>query len=140
MRVWIDRNKIDSILHNLVSNALKYTPDGGRVSIHLDNNGTHWFLKVADTGIGISSNDQKRLFKHLFRGNNAVNLQITGSGIGLVHTYRLVKRHQGEITVNSKENEGTVFNLRFPIDSKKYIHHTEGTVSSSPKKFVINAP
>ena len=125
LKVWIDRNKIDSIIHNFVSNALKYTPEGGRVSIRLHNNRTHWFLKIADTGIGISSSDQKKLFKHLFRGENAVNLQITGSGIGLVHTYKLIKRHQGEITVNSKENEGTTFNLRFPIDSKKYIRHTE---------------
>ena len=140
LKVWIDRNKIDSILHNLVSNALKYTPNGGQVSIRLHNNGTHWFLKVADTGIGISPKDQKRLFKHLFRGENAVNLQITGSGIGLVHTYKLIRRHQGEITVSSKENEGTTFSLRFPIDSKKYIHHTEDTVSSNPKKLVINAP
>ena len=140
LKVWIDRNKIDSILHNLVSNALKYTSNGGHVSIRLQNNGTHWFLKVSDTGIGISPKDQKRLFKHLFRGENAVNLQITGSGIGLVHTYKMIKRHQGEITVSSKENEGTTFSLRFPIDSKKYIHHTEEAVSSKQKSFIINAP
>ena len=140
LKVWIDRNKIDSILHNLVSNALKYTPNGGHVSIRLHNNGTHWFLKVTDTGIGISPKDQKRLFKHLFRGDNAINQQITGSGIGLVHTYKLIKRHQGAITVNSKENEGTTFSLRFPIDSKKYIHHTEDAVSSNPKKPAINTP
>lgn len=138
LTAWIDRNKIDSILHNLVSNALKYTPDNGSVSICLQNNATHWLLNISDTGIGISANDQKRLFKHLFRGNNAINLQITGSGIGLVHTYKLIKRHQGEITVTSKENEGTTFSLRFPIDSKKYIHHSEPSIQPTANNFIYD--
>ena len=122
--IWIDCNKIDSILHNLVSNALKYTPEGGQVSITVQINEKHWFLSVADTGIGISNNDQKKLFKHLFRGDNAINLRITGTGIGLLQTYKLIKRHQGKVHVTSKEGEGTTFKLRFPIRHKKYRQQT----------------
>ena len=70
LNAWIDRNKIDSILHNLISNALKYTPNGGTVSVILQNNTKYWFIEIADTGIGISSKDQKKLFKRLFRGEN----------------------------------------------------------------------
>lgn len=125
LEAWIDRNKLDSIIHNLVSNALKYTPDGGEVKVKVNGNKHHWFLKIADTGIGISAEDQKKMFKHLFRGNNAVNLQVTGTGIGMLQTYKLVKRHLGKITVTSKENLGTTFRLRFPIDNKHYKHHTE---------------
>lgn len=117
---WIDRNKTDSILHNLVSNALKYTPAGGEVCVKVYGNQIHWFLRISDTGIGISTEDQKKMFKHLFRGDNAVNLQITGTGIGMLQTYQLVKRHYGDITVNSKENKGTTFQLRFPINDKRY--------------------
>ena len=125
LNAWIDRNKIDSILHNLISNALKYTPNGGTVSVILQNNTKYWFIEIADTGIGISSKDQKKLFKRLFRGENAVNLQITGTGIGLLQTYKLIKRHQGKISVTSKENEGTTFYLSFPIDNGKYIRSQE---------------
>lgn len=119
-KVWIDRNKIDSILHNLVSNALKYTPEGGQVTITAQVSGKHWFVSIADTGIGISSDDQKKLFKRLFRGDNAVNLRITGTGIGLLQTYKLIKRHQGKVHVTSKEGLGTTFKLRFPIQHKKF--------------------
>ena len=118
--VWIDCNKIDSILHNLISNALKYTPEGGQVSVTLQVSGKHWSLYISDTGIGISNSDQKKLFKHLFRGDNAINLRITGTGIGLLQTYKLIKRHQGKVQVTSKEGLGTTFKLRFPIQHKKF--------------------
>lgn len=121
VNAWIDRNKIDSIIHNLTSNAFKYTPEGGTITIQLQNTATEWTLTISDTGIGISSSDQKKIFTQLFRGENAINQQITGAGIGMLQTYRLVKRHMGKISVSSKENEGTTFHLRFPIDSKKYI-------------------
>ena len=121
---WIDVNKMDSILHNLLSNAIKYTPEGGQVKVTLRSNNTHWTVDVSDTGIGISASDQKKMFKQLFRGQNAINQRITGTGIGMLQTYRLVKRHLGKITVHSTENEGTTFHLRFPMDNRKYIHHT----------------
>ena len=124
LEAWIDRNKLDSIIHNIISNALKYTPENGEIKICLRHNKNHWYLNISDTGIGISSDDQKRIFKHLFRGDNAINLQITGTGIGLLQTYKLVKRHLGKITVESQEGNGTTFYLRFPIDNKKYKHHT----------------
>ena len=137
-QVWIDRNKIDSIIHNLTSNALKYTPEGGQISIQLDKNLSEWSLTISDTGIGISSADQKKMFKHLFRGENAINQRITGAGIGMLQTYRLVKQHMGKITVHSKENEGTTFRICFPIQHKKYIQQTIQTESPIPS--VIGTP
>ena len=125
LEAWIDRNKLDSIIHNLVSNALKYTPEGGKIKVRVSHNKSHWFLKIADTGIGISTEDQKKMFKRLFRGDNAVNLQITGTGIGMLQTYKLVKRHKGKISVTSKENEGSIFRLRFPINDRQYKPHVE---------------
>ncbi len=125
LEAWIDRNKLDSIIHNLVSNALKYTPEEGKIKVRVSRNKSHWFLKIADTGIGISAEDQKKMFKSLFRGDNAVNLQITGTGIGMLQTYKLVKRHKGKISVTSKENEGSIFRLRFPINDRRYKPHVE---------------
>lgn len=120
--VWLDRTKMDSIIRNLMTNALKYTQQGGSIKVQILKNKTHWFLNIMDTGIGIPSNDQKKMFKHLFRGNNATNLQITGSGIGMMLTFRLIKNHAGKISMWSKENVGTTFKLTFPIKSRKYNH------------------
>ena len=131
LETWIDRNKIDSIIHNLVSNALKYTPEGGQVTIQLKGTSSEWMLQICDTGIGIPAADQKKMFKHLFRGKNAINQRITGTGIGMLQTYRLVKRHLGKISVTSKENVGTTFLLRFPTDSSQYIRQAETAVEDN---------
>ena len=131
LEAWIDRNKIDSIIHNLVSNALKYTPEGGQVTIQLKGTSSEWMLQICDTGIGIPTADQKKMFKHLFRGKNSINQRITGTGIGMLQTYRLVKRHLGKISVTSKENVGTTFLLRFPTDSSQYIRQAETAVEDN---------
>jgi len=138
LNAWIDRNKIDSILHNLLSNALKYTPEGGKVNVLLEHHRSEWVLTISDTGIGIPAGDQKKMFKHLFRGENAVNQRITGTGIGMLQTYRLIKRHQGKVAMTSKENEGTTFHLRFPTDSKKYIHERSSRLEEPPRQTVGN--
>jgi len=126
LEVWIDQNKIDSILQNLLSNALEYTPKGGSVTIETDHNKNRWILTIKDTGIGIPKEDQKKLFKFLFRGKNATNQLITGSGVGMLLTYRLIKNHEGKISFSSTENVGTTFQLSFPIQSEHYQYRNEG--------------
>lgn len=126
LEVWIDQNKIDSILQNLLSNALKYTPKGGSVTIETEHNKNRWILTIKDTGIGIPKEDQKKLFKFLFRGKNATNQLITGSGVGMLLTYRLIKNHEGKISFSSTENVGTTFQLSFPIQSEHYQYRNEG--------------
>lgn len=126
LEVWIDQNKIDSILQNLLSNALKYTPKGGSVTIETDHNKNRWILTIKDTGIGIPKEDQKKLFKFLFRGKNATNQLITGSGVGMLLTYRFIKNHEGKISFSSTENVGTTFQLSFPIQSEHYQYRNEG--------------
>lgn len=120
LSVWIDISKMDSILRNLLSNALKYTPQGGSVSMKADTNKNTWMLTISDTGIGMNKEEQKKLFKYLFRGHNATNQTNTGCGIGMLLTYRLIENHEGKITFNSTENVGTSFQLSFPIKSKNY--------------------
>ena len=131
VEVWIDRNKIDSIVYNLTGNALKYTGENGEVTLQLQHTSQHWTLRISDTGIGISASDQKKLFKELFRGENAINQHITGIGIGMLQTHRLVKRHQGKISVSSKVNEGTTFHLQFPTDHRDFIHEDKTMVETS---------
>lgn len=123
--VWIDTSKMDSILRNLLSNALKYTPQGGRVSLKAENNKNTWTLFLSDTGIGMNKEDQKKLFKYLFRGYNTANQTTTGCGIGMLLTYRLIENHEGKISFTSTENVGTTFQLTFPIRSKNYQYKKE---------------
>ena len=78
MNTWLDKDKMDSILKNLISNALKYTPEGGSVHIYTAETEDYWSVEVKDTGIGIPSSEQKKLFKIHFRGSNAINSKVTG--------------------------------------------------------------
>ena len=128
--VWIDTSKMDSILRNLLSNALKYTPQGGRVSLKAESNKNTWTLFLSDTGIGMNKEDQKKLFKYLFRGYNTANQTTTGCGIGMLLTYRLIENHEGKISFTSTENVGTTFQLTFPIRSKNYQYKKEENEST----------
>ena len=114
LNVWFDSDKMGSILKNILSNALKYTPENGSVCICACEEGDTWSIEVKDTGIGIPSSEQKKLFRNCFRGSNVVNLKVTGSGIGLMLVYKLVKLHKGKIHIQSVEHQGTCVQITFP--------------------------
>ena len=120
LNVWFDKEKMESILKNVISNALKYTPENGNVLLYVSENSDTWSIEVKDTGIGIPANEQKKLFKLHFRGSNAINSKITGSGIGLMLVWKLVHLHNGKITLNSVENQGSVIKMTFPKGNKSY--------------------
>ena len=112
--VWFDKEKMDSITKNLISNAIKYTPAQGEVHITAHQDKDSWSLEITDTGIGIPAKEQKKLFKLHFRGSNAINAKITGSGIGLMLVWKLVRIHKGKISMESVENKGTHVKVTFP--------------------------
>ena len=112
--VWFDKEKMDSITKNLISNAIKYTPAHGEVHIIPRHDKDNWSLEITDTGIGIPAKEQKKLFKLHFRGSNAINAKITGSGIGLMLVWKLVRIHKGKISIESVENKGTRVKVIFP--------------------------
>ena len=78
LKVWFDKEKMDSILKNLLSNAMKYTPEYGAVGVSVQETKDTWRLEVKDTGIGIASKEHNKLFKMHFRGANAINSKIVG--------------------------------------------------------------
>ncbi len=120
LNVWIDKEKMDSILKNIISNALKYTPENGSVHIYASETNDSWNVEVNDTGIGIPANEQKKLFKIHFRGSNAINSKVTGSGIGLMLVWKLVHLHKGKINLSSVEHQGSSIKISFPKDSKHF--------------------
>ena len=122
LNVWFDKDKMDSILKNLISNALKYTPENGIVSVSISETKDSWKLEVKDTGIGIPANEQNKLLKMHFRGTNAINAKITGSGIGLKLVDKLVHLHSGKINIESVEQQGTTITVVFPKGNKHFRH------------------
>ena len=119
LNAWFDKEKMDSILKNIISNALKYTPENGSVIIEVIENQNDWSVAVKDTGIGVPSSEVKNLFKIHFRGSNAINSKVVGSGIGLMLVWKLVKQHNGKISFKSKEHHGSTVTVTFPKDSKQ---------------------
>lgn len=120
LNIWLDKDKMDSILKNIISNALKYTPDGGSVSIYAADTEDSWSIEVKDTGIGVPTSEQKKLFKIHFRGSNAINSKVTGSGIGLLLVYKLVHLHKGKLNFNSTEGKGSTVKVTFPKGERHY--------------------
>ncbi|NDV80471.1 two-component regulator propeller domain-containing protein [Bacteroides sp. 51] len=127
--VWFDKEKITQIINNILSNAIKYTPYGGKIVVAAMARQDQWELSVKDTGIGISSRDQNMLFKHVFRADNAINSEEIGSGIGLKLVGSLVHIHKGKINLKSKLGKGTEFILSFPL---KYERLPDMVMESEP--------
>lgn len=117
---WFDEEKMDKILDNLISNALKYTEKKGKIVIQLRSDNNSWGIAIIDDGIGISKQDRKNLFTRFFRARNAVNSQISGSGLGLLLIKRYVSLHKGKITVNSVENKGSEFFVQFKHGNRHF--------------------
>lgn len=102
-------------IQNVVSNAVKYTPEGGKVSVNLTREGSHIDLKVADTGYGIPKSQQGRIFTKMFRADNIRDKVTDGTGLGLYITKAIVKELGGKISFDSQEGKGTTFFVSFPI-------------------------
>jgi signal transduction histidine kinase len=109
-----DRDELDRVCANLVSNAIKYTPAGRSISVTLDTMGERVMLAVADEGIGISPEDQDQLFSEFFRSANPEAYSQPGTGLGLAIVQRIVDRHDGRITVDSELGKGSTFTVNLP--------------------------
>jgi len=110
-----DRARLAQMLDNLVSNALKFTPKGGRVDVRLNADGDTALLEIEDTGVGIPPREQGRLFERFFRSSTAVENAIPGTGLGLTITKAIVERHGGQIEIESRVSAGTVVRVRLPL-------------------------
>ncbi len=139
LKVWFDKEKMDSILKNLLSNAMKYTPEYGAVGVSVQETKDTWKLEVKDTGIGIASKEHNKLFKMHFRGVNAINSKITGSGIGLMLARKLIRLHGGKIEVKSVELQGTTVRIVFPKSKEQFHKFTEVAPNMEIKDVQIEA-
>jgi signal transduction histidine kinase len=111
-----DDLRIRQIVTNLVANAVKFTPAGGRVDVSVGRDGSGLVLEVRDTGIGIAMQDVGRVFEPFVQADGGMNKRHQGTGLGLAITRRLVELHGGTISVKSAPGEGSVFTVRFPVE------------------------
>jgi adenylate cyclase len=110
--VYLDIEKFDKVLYNLLSNAMKFTPDGGKISVKLFNDGNSCILQIQDTGIGILPEEIPHLFERFRQAEGSENRTYEGSGLGLSLVKELVELHGGEVSVQSVYGKGTQFTLR----------------------------
>jgi signal transduction histidine kinase len=111
----VDRGRVLQVLDNLISNALKFTPEGGAVYVSLRHDDGQVVVEVADSGIGIAPVDQRRLFERFFRAENAVERQIPGTGLGLYISRAITEAHDGKLSVRSELGRGSTFRLELPL-------------------------
>lgn len=107
------------VVENLISNAVAYTPAGGSIAISSAAKGNAISLTVTDTGMGIPSRQQRKLFTKFFRGDNVRAADTTGSGLGLHIVKSILAQIDGEISFASKEGDGTTFTVTLPHNAKK---------------------
>lgn len=110
-----DRAKLYQVFLNLVDNAVKYTPEGGLISITQHRDGKFAEVRVRDTGIGISSEHQKKIFDRFYRVDKARSRELGGAGLGLSIVQWTVGAHGGVITVESEPGQGSTFIVKLPL-------------------------
>jgi signal transduction histidine kinase len=106
---------IDEIVTTMLFNAIKFTPTGGKVSVHAELEDGHIRVDITDTGIGIPEEEIPRVFDEFYRASNAISVEKEGTGLGLAIAKQVVERHGGRIWVSSEEGKGSVFSFAFPL-------------------------
>lgn len=114
-KIVFDAEKLKLVIQNLLENAIRYTPPGGKVTVVLKNDKKEVELSVQDTGIGIPENQQERIFTKFFRGQNVLRMETEGTGLGLFIAKNIIEAHKGRIWFESEENKGTVFHFALPV-------------------------
>ena len=115
----IDPDKMRQVLSNLVDNAVKYSPDGGRIRVTIIPNGRYLRFGVEDEGLGIPAGEQQRIFEKFYRVDPNLTRGVGGTGLGLYVSSELVRRMEGRIWVESREGEGSRFYVDLPLDESR---------------------
>ncbi len=115
-----DRNKMEIVLCNILSNAIKYTESGDAIVMEIDKDAEFCVIAIMDTGIGIRAEDMEKIFDRFFQIKSANSARMVGSGIGLSFSKKIIELHHGSISVESKPGEGSTFIIKLAMDPKLY--------------------
>ena len=113
--MFADPGKLAQVCYNIIENAIKYTPDGGKITVRLRRMGRDAVLDISDTGVGIPEEDLTHVFDRFYRVDKARSRDTGGTGLGLSIVQQIVRLHAGSVTVQSKRGEGTTFTVQLPV-------------------------
>jgi|GEM_PF-953159 len=113
--LYVDREKLVVVINNVLTNAIKYTPESGTVFVETNVDDRFVYIKVTDTGIGIAAEDIDRIFEKFYRVDREETAEITGSGLGLAICKEIVQMHGGTINITSELNKGTEMEIKLPL-------------------------
>lgn len=116
--VYADKDGIERVILNILSNSIKYTPDGGKIDIYVGYVHNDAYVKIKDTGIGIPKNDLERIYERFYRVDKARSRQLGGTGLGLSIAKEIIEKNNGSINIKSKVNEGTEVVIQIPVKKK----------------------
>jgi len=112
---WVgDERKIRQVMLNLLSNSVKFTPQGGRIDVRAKRDGSEMVVAVSDTGIGIKPEDQARIFEEFQQAGSDYTKKAEGTGLGLALSRKFVELHGGTLKVESAEGQGSTFTFTLP--------------------------
>lgn len=117
--VWMDRDKITQVFDNIITNAFKYSPEGGKVRVNLDVRRHIVIVSIQDEGVGIPYDKLDKIFDRFYRADRARTRKLGGTGLGLAITKELVEAHHGKIWAQSKEGRGTTILFTLPLMGSK---------------------
>lgn len=138
IQIWYDARQMQKVINNLISNAFKYTKEGGRISISIRKRNQEVIIEVTDTGIGISSKDVEKIFDRFYQTEQLGSLSSSsGSGIGLALTKGIVELHHGSIEVFSELDEGSTFSVHLKCGNTHF--NPEQIIDKEEKTVDINA-
>jgi two-component system phosphate regulon sensor histidine kinase PhoR len=124
VKIRADETQLEQVFTNIVANAIKFTPDGGRISIRVmldpaaEANQTA-VVRVADTGVGIPEQEISQVFSRFYRASNASSAAVPGSGLGLAIAHDIVQRHKGSLEMKSSLGAGTTVSVYLPVAGPK---------------------
>jgi len=113
--VLIDQDRIRIVFQNLMENAIRYNKIFGKIYVSIKKIDDKLQIAVKDTGIGISTENEDKIFEKFFRAKNAIKVSYTGTGLGLFNSKKIIEKHNGDMWFESKENEGSTFYFTVPL-------------------------
>jgi signal transduction histidine kinase/ligand-binding sensor domain-containing protein/CheY-like chemotaxis protein len=115
LNVYVDKEKMEKVVHNLLSNAFKFTKENGEIVLNFRSHGKKCLIIVRDTGIGITADKVNKIFDRFYQVDSSQTRGYEGSGLGMALSKELVELHHGTITVESSEGKGTIFTVALPL-------------------------
>ncbi|WP_138419124.1 cell wall metabolism sensor histidine kinase WalK [Aquibacillus sediminis] len=117
--VWVDKDKLTQVIDNIISNAIKYSPEGGKITIRVMKEQNHLKVMISDQGLGIAREKLDKIFERFYRADKARSRNLGGTGLGLAIAKEIIEAHHGQIWAESKEGKGTTILFTLPLMKKR---------------------